>query len=443
MFPRMIRESGRSRSFGAISTCARLFGLAISTLLLSSVASAQTQSPVQEQNRKSYSRFLEMQRKPALAPGQHLGSRRLAAAAAVKNAPGKDATRDRLLKYQNERTPQPDARSFVADSPILEEVAAGDDREFAQVIFWNEAALRITALDHTPLPPGSSLDTHPIEQVGPARTARAMAIVHIAMFEAVNAVHRKYESYKGIQQKIFTITGLSPNIAPADVSVRHAIAYAAYRTLSEVYPGKREDLDITLTGNLTAIQAPANQANAGREIGEAAARGILDDRAFDGSELPDPPSSIFQSTLPTSDPLKWRQDPLNADPAVAIGANWRHVRPFVLEKAEQFRPPPPPAIGTPEYNEAFKLTLEKGGDPNAGLTDPPGNRDRHPFPTTRTPEETFIGIFWAYDAHGAALRPAPAVQHGRHVAGLEGEEVNVPRRPGTGQVPRAGQRGDR
>ena len=224
----------------------------------------------------------------------------------------------------------------------------------------------ITALDHTPLPPGSSLDTHPIEQVGPARTARAMAIVHIAMFEAVNAVHRKYESYKGIQQKIFASTGLPPNITPADVSVRHAIAYAAYRTLSEVYPGKKEDLDITLTGNLTAIQAPANQANAGREIGEAAARAILDDRAFDGSELPDPPSSVFQSTLPTADPLKWRQDPLNADPAVAIGGNWRHVRPFVLEKAEQFRPPPPPAIGTPEYNEAFKLTLEKGERPAGG-----------------------------------------------------------------------------
>ena len=98
--------------------------------------------------------------------------------------------------YQEKRIPQPDARIFVADNPVLEEVSVGDDREFAQVIFWNEAALRITAIDHTPLPPGSNVDTHPFEQVGPARTARAMAIVHIAMFEAVNAVHRKYESYR-------------------------------------------------------------------------------------------------------------------------------------------------------------------------------------------------------------------------------------------------------
>ena len=232
-----------------------------------------------------------------------------------------------------------------------------------------------------------------------------MAIVHIAMFEAVNAVHRKYESYKGIQKKIFTITGLPPDIAPADVSVRHAIAHAAHQALVELYPGKREDLDVTLGTNLTAIQVPGNPANAGREIGEAAAGAILDDRTLDGSELPDPPSSIFQSTLTMSDPLKWRQDPLNADPAVAIGANWRFVRPFVLEKADQFRPPPPPAVGTPEYNEAFKFTMEKGSDPQAGLSDPPGNRDRKPSPTTRTDQEKFIGIFWAYD--GTALLCAP------------------------------------
>jgi hypothetical protein len=385
---------------------ARVLLLAVSALLATAVAAAQTQVPVQEQTRREFSEYLRLEKKnlPA-APPLPVGPRRAAAAAAVRGAPGKDAMRQRMLKAQQQRVPHPDVRNFLADNPVIEEVSAGADPDFAQVVFWNEAALRITSLDHTAPPPGSSLNTHPFEQVGPVRTSRAMAIVHVAMFEAVNAVARKYESYKGIQKKIFDATGLPPNIPADQVSVRHAIAYSAYQSLRALYPGKADDLDATLAANLAAIQVPANQATNGKVIGEAAARAILDERAVDGSELPDPPSSIYQSTVSPPDPLKWRQDPLNPTPAVALGSNWRHVRPFVLTKPDQFRPDPPPAVGTPEYNDAFKMVLEKGGDPNAGQTNPPGNADRRPTPTTRTDDETFIGKFWAYD--GTALLCAP------------------------------------
>ena len=401
-----LQRDAESPAVRATNALAGSFVLAIiSIVFLSAVAKAQSQSPLQEQNRRDFARFFAMQKKAALVPARPRGAVRIAAAAAVKTDPGKDAKRQRLLEYQQNRVPYPDARDFVAENPVLEEVGSGEDREFAQVIFWNEVALRVTANDHTAPPPGSSVSTSPFEQLGPARTSRAMGIVHIAMFEAVNAVYRKYETYKGIQGKIFAATALDPNIPPADVSVLHAIAYAGYESLLGLYPGKEDDLNTTLVDNLTRIQVTGNPATNGMLIGVAAARAILSERTLDGSELPDPPSTIFQSITSSSDPLKWRQDPLNAMPAVALGANWRYVRPFVLEKPDQFRPGPPPAIGTAEYNAAFTMTMEKGGDPNAGNVNPPGDSDRRPTPTTRTPDETFTGKFWAYD--GTALLCAP------------------------------------
>lgn len=54
-------------------------------------------------------------------------------------------------------------------------------------LLWNEIALDTTAIDHTPNPQDPQCFR---EQLGPTRSGRAMAIVHIAMFDAVNAVSR-------------------------------------------------------------------------------------------------------------------------------------------------------------------------------------------------------------------------------------------------------------
>ena len=58
---------------------------------------------------------------------------------------------------------------------------------------WNEIAVDASGLDHTPVAPGDSRVFG--EQVGPGRSSRAMAIVHIAVFDAVNAVVGGYQSY--------------------------------------------------------------------------------------------------------------------------------------------------------------------------------------------------------------------------------------------------------
>ena len=61
---------------------------------------------------------------------------------------------------------------------------------------WNEIAIDASGLDHTPVTRGEKRVFG--EQLGPARSSRAMAIVHIAIFDAVIAITGGYRSYSGI-----------------------------------------------------------------------------------------------------------------------------------------------------------------------------------------------------------------------------------------------------
>jgi hypothetical protein len=68
------------------------------------------------------------------------------------------------------------------------------------------------------------------------------------------------------------------------------------------------------------------------------------------------------------------------------------VKPFVLKSGSQFRTPPPPAMTSAEYTEAFNEAQRLGGD---GIT----------TPTERTEEQSFIGVFWAYDGMPSLCAP--------------------------------------
>src|SRR5437588_9748291 len=61
---------------------------------------------------------------------------------------------------------------------------------------WNRIAIDATGLDHTP--PASGEDRKFGEQLGPGRSSRAMAIVHIAIFDAINATVGRYQSFTGV-----------------------------------------------------------------------------------------------------------------------------------------------------------------------------------------------------------------------------------------------------
>ncbi|MDQ6654812.1 MAG: vanadium-dependent haloperoxidase [Verrucomicrobiota bacterium] len=239
---------------------------------------------------------------------------------------------------------------------------------------WNQIAINASGVDHTPVPPMENRVFG--EQLGPARASRAMAIIHIAMFDAINAVVDKYESYTGLQWR------------GRDVSVEAAIAQAAHDTLSALFPSQAPSFDTWLAEDLNAVRNPREKAN-GITLGRAAASAILTQRTNDGSQIPEPRLGVdyFTSNLPGH----WRQDPISLIP-LALGARWGQVRPFVIQSSSQFRVPPPPAITSPEYAVAYDEAKRLGGD--GAIT-----------PTERTPEQSHIGVFWAYDGTPSLCAP--------------------------------------
>lgn len=240
------------------------------------------------------------------------------------------------------------------------------------LMHWNEVAINASGIDHGP-PLFGLLATR--EQFGPVRAARAMAIVHIAIFEAVNAVFGGYESYIDLER------------APK-ASARAALAQAAHDTLSALFPSQAATFAVELAQDLADIPSGAGKQS-GIELGALAAAKILQIRQDDGSDHDEP---LVGVDFITSDaPGKWRQDPISLAP-IAMGALWHNVAPFVMESATQFRAPPPPSMLSAEYAVAFEEVKRLGGD--GDIT-----------PTERTEEQTEIGIYWAYDGTPSLCAP--------------------------------------
>jgi hypothetical protein len=239
---------------------------------------------------------------------------------------------------------------------------------------WNNVAIDASGLDHTPVADGEARVFG--EQLGPARASRAMAIVHIAVFDAVNAISGHYRSY----------TGIAP--VARDTSMEAAIAQAAHDTLSALFPSQKGAFDAQLAHDLDAIDDRSSKQG-GIDLGQRAAAAILSLRANDGSAHAEPLVGI--DFLTSSAPGKWRQDPVSQIP-IALGAYWHTVTPFVMESSTQFRAPPPPALDSAEYAQAFAEAKALGGD---GIVTPSG----------RTAEQTEIGIFWAYDGTPSLCAP--------------------------------------
>jgi hypothetical protein len=119
--------------------------------------------------------------------------------------------------------------------------AAGPPARAAQTALahWNAIAVDASGLDHTPIASGEQRVFG--EQFGPTRASRAMAIVHIAMFEAVNAVSPRYKSYAGV-----------PPMPRASMDA--AMAQAARDTLVALFPSQSATFDQHLADELGAIR---------------------------------------------------------------------------------------------------------------------------------------------------------------------------------------------
>ena len=258
---------------------------------------------------------------------------------------------------------------------------------------WNAIAIDASGLDHTPV---SSWENRAFgEQFGPGRASRAMAIVHIAIFDAVNAIVSGYQSYTDLPT------------APANTSMKAAIVQAAHDTLAALFPSQTAHFDQQLAADLAKIEGGRAKEN-GIALGRRAAAAILALRANDGSQHTEPHVDI--DFLTGDEPGEWRQDPISLNP-LALGAQWGEVTPFVMESAEQFRVPPPPALASAEYAAAFDEVQRLGGD---GST----------TPTVRSEEQTFIGIYWAYDGTPSLCAPPRLYnQIAVHIAEQQGADV--------------------
>lgn len=258
--------------------------------------------------------------------------------------------------------------TLLTGCPIIPE-SVEDPTATAAIVKWNRLAVDSSGLDHTPLREGE--DRVFGHQLGPGRASRAMAIVHIAMFDAANAVTGGYESYTRTPA------------ASANASVAAAVAQAAHDALVAIYPSHVARLDAELARDLEAIPDGAAK-RAGVALGQATAAAILAMRDRDGAEVRE--AHVFSDL-----PGHWRPDPINPNQQ-PLGPEWHYVKPFSLNSATQFRCPPPPAMDSAEYTAAFDEVKELGGD--GAVT-----------PTTRTPDQTEAGIYWAYDGTPSLCAP--------------------------------------
>src|SRR2546423_5142685 len=236
---------------------------------------------------------------------------------------------------------------------------------------WNQIAINASGLDHTPVAPGENRVFG--EQLGPGRSSRAMAIVHVAMFDALDAIVGGYTSYTGT------------HAAPGPISVDAAISQAARDTLAALFPSQTATFNSYLAEDLAVIRNPLQRAN-GIDLGRRTAAALLAMRLNDGSQFPEPRVGV--DYFPSDLPGHWRQDPVSLIP-LALGAHWGQCIPFVVTSPSQFRAPPPPDMTSSDYTAAYNEVKNLGGATGS----------------QRTEEQTFIAIFWAYDGTPSLCAP--------------------------------------
>jgi hypothetical protein len=213
-----------------------------------------------------------------------------------------------------------------------------------QVIVWNRILLGILRT------PGA--------QPATIQPTRSLAMMHLGIADAVSAITRRFEPY-------------GPELTPSrHASQAAAAASAAHEVLTALYPALKPALDADLASSLRTIR-DGQRKSAGVAVGVRAGQAILRLRQNDGSGATPPPF------VPGTAPGDYQLTPPSF--AQPVFTQWPAVTPFVLTRAEQFRPGPPPALRSQTYATALAEVRSLGQDNSL----------------TRTPDQTQIGQFWS------------------------------------------------
>ena len=229
---------------------------------------------------------------------------------------------------------------------------------------WNAAALDVIrdwrGITDDPIP-GTKFTSEP------PRVGRNLAMIHGAMFDAINCINPAYEPFlfSGSPSEV----GLDPNIAAAA---------AAYRVASHLYPTFNNVWGSTLAESLNAYESSLSK-QASIDFGTQVANSVLAARANDGSDA----TFNYQ---PGNQPGDWNRTP----PAFLAPflPQWPEVTPFAMNSPDQFLPPAPPVLDSQEYAAAVDEVMQLGSKTS----------------TVRTLDQTAIANFWA-DGGGTFTPP--------------------------------------
>jgi len=214
-----------------------------------------------------------------------------------------------------------------------------------EVIQWNKTLLTIVRT------PGAQPATvHP---------TRSFAIMHAAVYDAVNAIDATHEPY------LVRVEHVSRHASQAAAAVA-----AAHETLIALYPTFQTTLDQQYDQSLAQIPDGVDKTT-GIDVGKAVALATLALRSDDGSAAA-PIPYIFGNA-----PGDYQSTPPNFPKQPAF-THWSRVTPFALESAKQFRLGPPPALNSAEYTAVFN-EVKSLGIANS---------------TAATADQALIGRFW-------------------------------------------------
>ncbi len=192
----------------------------------------------------------------------------------------------------------------------------------------------------------------------PQQSVPHLAMVHGAVYDAVNAIDRGHGGYL-----------LKSRLATPSDSKGAAAATAAYRVLLSIVPAQQPTLDAHYAASLATI--PDGDAKTrGIAVGEAAAAAMIAARTADGRFGPfrfavgtDP--GVWRPVLPSfvNDPNAWLKD----------------VKPFLIQSSSQFRSKGPLALTSRQYAREFAEVKSIGSATS----------------TTRTAGQTLAAQYWA------------------------------------------------
>jgi len=234
-------------------------------------------------------------------------------------------------------------RSLVALALVLALPVAAPAQSIDTLVRWNRVLLN--ALTTPGGKPATVFDT------------RHLAIVSVAVYDAVNSFDRVYQPYATWAE-------------PAEGASRDAaVAQAAHDALVALMPTQTATFDAALAESLAGI--PPQAAADGAAVGAAAAKAILELRTGDGWERPFPPLDL------PSLPGYWKPTP----PAnsVAQFTNYPGARGFIVESGRHFMIEGPPALTSELYARDFNQ-VKAWGAVNS---------------TVRSAEQTQISNYWA------------------------------------------------